>query len=141
MNIELVYTGEGAAFKGYSSEGNELTLDGSPNLGGQGKGPRPMELVLFGLAGCMAMDVLHIISKARAKLEQAKLEVNAQRVDAIPAIFEQIHLCFHLGGEGVTEKMAQRAIDLSLDRYCSVAQMLSPKVKITAELHFIAQVT
>ena len=141
MNVELVYTGEGAAFKGYDSEGNELTLDGSPNLGGQGKGPRPMELVLFGLAGCMAMDVLHIINKARAKLTKAKLEVNAQRVSSIPAIFEQIHLCFYLGGEGVTEKMAQRAIDLSLDRYCSVAQMLSPKVKITAELHLMSEVT
>ena len=138
MNIQLVYTGEGAAFKGYNTDGNELILDGSPDLGGQGKGPRPMEMVLFGLAGCMAMDVLHIIQKARASLEKAELQVSAKRVDAIPAVFEQIHLCFRLGGEGLTEKIAQRAIDLSLDRYCSVAQMLSPKVKITAEVHLVS---
>lgn len=137
MNIELVYTGEGAAFRGYNAEGNELILDGSPSLGGQGKGPRPMELVLFGLAGCMAMDVLHIIGKARVKLEKAQLKVNAQRADAVPAVFEEVHLCFHLAGQGLTKKLAQRAIDLSLDRYCSVAQMLSPKVKITAEMNLM----
>ena len=135
MDIQLVYTGEGAAFKGYNTDGNELTLDGSPDLGGQGKGPRPMELVLFGLAGCMAMDVLHIIQKARASLQQAELKVSAKRVDATPAVFEQINLYFCLKGEGLTEKIAQRAIDLSLDRYCSVAQMLSPKVKITAKVN------
>ena len=99
MNVRLVYTGEGASFKGYNTDGNELILDGSPDLGGLGKGPRPMELVLFGLAGCMGMDVLHIIQKARARLERVELQVKAQRVDAIPGLFfEQIHLCFYLGG-------------------------------------------
>ena len=81
--------------------------------------------------------VLHIIKKARASLQKAELKVSASRVDAVPAVFEQVHLCFELTGEGLTEKIAQRAIDLSLDRYCSVAQMLSPKVKITAEVHLV----
>ncbi len=137
MDIQLVYTGEGAAFTAHNAEGNELILDGSPDLGGQGKGPRPMEMVLFGLAGCMAMDVLHIIRKARAELAQAKITAKAERAQSIPAVFERIHLSFELGGEGLTEKTAQRAIDLSLERYCSVAHMLSPKVEITADLNLL----
>ena len=134
MQIRLIYEGEGAAFKGLTEEGCHLTLDGSPSLGGQGKGPRPMELVLFGLAGCASMDVLHILRKGRLDLSHAEVLATGHRVDSIPAVFDKIHLQFELGGIGLTEQKAQRAIDLSLEHYCSVAKMLSPHVEMTAEL-------
>ena len=134
MQIKLTYEGKGAAFDGLTQDGCHLTLDGSPNLGGEGKGPRPMELVLFGLAGCASMDVLHILRKGRIELTYAEVIAHGHRADSIPAVFEKIHLQFELGGSGLTKPKAQRAIDLSLERYCSVAKMLSPHVELTAEL-------
>lgn len=135
MEIKLTYHGVGAAFTAHNSDGNELVIDGSPQLGGEGLGPRPMEMVLFGLAGCAAMDVLHILRKGRVELSHAVITAKGERADAVPAVFERVHLTFDLGGEGLTERQAQRAIDLSIKQYCSVAHMLSPKVEITATLN------
>ena len=137
MEIKLTYQGIGAAFKAMNSDGNELIIDGSPQLGGEGKGPRPMEMVLFGLAGCAAMDVLHILRKGRSHLTHAVVTASGQRVDAVPAVFQSVHLGFELAGDRLSEKQAQRAIDLSIERYCSVAQMLASKVEITASLSLI----
>ena len=137
MKIQLTYEGQGAAFKGITEEGCELILDGSPSLGGENKGPRPMQLVLFGLAGCASMDVLHILRKGRLDLSHAIITATGNRAESVPAVFETIHLHFELAGSGLTEQKAQRAIDLSLERYCSVAQMLSPHVHITADLKIL----
>ena len=131
MRVSLRYRGEGAAFDAETEGGQRLVLDGSPNLGGQGLGARPMEMVLFGLAGCAGMDVLHIIRKGRRELSHAFIEVDAQRADAVPAIFERVHLSFDLSGEGLSQEVAERAVNLSIERYCSVAQMLQPHVEIT----------
>jgi putative redox protein len=138
MKIKLNYQGQGAAFNGVTDDGQQVTLDGSSALGGQGLGARPMQLVLFGLAGCAAMDVLHIIRKGRRDLTYAQISVDAERADSIPAVFSSIHLIFDLGGEGLTQSIAERAVKLSIERYCSVAQMLSPHVEITASVNVIA---
>ena len=137
MQITLTYQGEGAAFDGVTDDGSTLTLDGSPALGGVGKGARPMEMVLFGLAGCAAMDVLHIVRKGRRELSTALITARGERADAVPAVFSAVHLDFKLGGDGLTEAIVQRAVDLSIERYCSVAQMLSPHVKITSSVALI----
>lgn len=137
MEITLTYQGEGAAFDGITEDGSKLTLDGSPALGGVGKGPRPMELVLFGLAGCAAMDVLHIVRKGRRELSTAVITARGERAETVPAVFRAVHLSFELGGEGLTESIVQRAVDLSIERYCSVAQMLSPHVTITSSVTLI----
>ena len=139
MHIQLTYSGKGAAFTGSTPDGHEIILDGSPSLGGENLGVRPMEMVLFGLAGCAAMDILHIVQKGRTTLTQAYITATGHRVDTIPSVFERIHLSFTLAGKGLTIKQARRAIDLSLERYCSVAQMLSPHVQITSELNFIGE--
>lgn len=137
MEIKITYRGEGAAFDGLTDEGTSLTLDGSSALGGVGAGPRPMEMILFGLAGCAAMDVLHIIRKGRRELTHAIITATGQRADSIPAVFTAIHLVFELGGDDLTEAVAQRAVDLSLERYCSVAKMLSPHVSLSAEVRLV----
>ena len=72
------------------------------------------------------MDVLHIIRKGRRELSRAVIEVDAVRADAVPAVFERIHLTFDLSGEGVSQEIAERAVNLSIERYCSVARMLQP---------------
>lgn len=138
MKIWLNYQGSGAAFSGETEGGQQLMLDGSPDLGGVGLGARPMELVLFGLAGCAGMDVLHIIRKGRRELTVAQIEVDAERADAVPAVFKRIHLSFELGGDGLTQEIAERAVRLSIERYCSVAQMLQPDVEISASTKVIS---
>ena len=137
MEIKLVYEGFGAAFKATNKAGHELTIDGSPALGGEEKGPRPMEMVLFGLAGCAAMDVLHILRKGRKELKHGVIIAHGERAEATPAVFRRVHLSFELGGDDLTERQAQRAIELSLERYCSVARMLAPHVEITSTLRLI----
>ena len=134
MRITLTYQGQGAAFNGMTDDGQTLMLDGSQALGGQGLGPRPMELVLFGLAGCAAMDVLHIIRKGRRDLDYARITAEGNRAESIPAVFRSVHLFFELGGKDLTQSVAERAVTLSLERYCSVAQMLSPHVQITGSV-------
>ena len=137
MKVVLNYLGEGAAFEGVTEDGQEIILDGSAALGGRGLGPRPMEMVLFGLAGCAAMDVLHIIRKGRRELDHACITVDAERADAVPAVFTSVHLLFELGGARLTQAIAERAVTLSLERYCSVAQMLSPHVVLSASIKMI----
>ena len=131
MRVSLHYRGEGAAFDVENERGQRLVIDGSPELGGRDLGARPMEHVLFGLAGCAGMDVLHIIRKGRRELSRAVIEVDAVRADAVPAVFERIHLTFDLSGEGVSQEIAERAVNLSIERYCSVARMLQPHVEVT----------
>lgn len=90
----------------------------------------PMELVLVSLAGCSSIDVVDILKKQRQELKELQVKVEASRKDAIPAVFADINLHFILQGELQTEKVT-RAIDLSLNKYCSVAQMLKHSVEIT----------
>ena len=134
MKVVLNYQGEGAAFEGMTEDGQEIILDGSAALGGQGLGPRPMEMVLFGLAGCAAMDVLHIIRRGRRELDHARITVDGERADTVPAVFTSIHLSFELGGPQLTQAIVERAVTLSLERYCSVAQMLSPHVALSSSI-------
>ena len=137
VQITLTYRGEGAAFDGLTDHGQAITLDGSPALGGAERGPRPMEMVLFGLAGCAAMDVLHIIRKGRRELTHAIVTARGERADAVPAVFSAVHLQFELGGVGLTLPVIERAVALSVERYCSVAHMLSPHVEISASVELV----
>lgn len=90
----------------------------------------PMELVLVSVAGCSSIDIVEILKKQRQDLEDLQVKVDGQRVDAIPAVFESIHLHFIFKGDLQKEKV-ERAIDLSMNKYCSVSHMLKPNVNIT----------
>ncbi|UTW64986.1 OsmC family protein [bacterium SCSIO 12643] len=95
---------------------------------------RPMELLLMGVAGCSSVDVIGILNKQRQKIDDYKVVVHGERVKAIPAIFKSIHVEFHLLGDIQPEK-AQRAIHLSIDKYCSVSKMLEQATNITTQLY------
>lgn len=128
MKITLKRAGA-AAFEATSDDGLQLRLDGPPALGGEGTGMRPMQLVLVGLAGCSAMDVIHILRKQSQPLEDLEIEVDGHRADAVPAVFDRVVLTFTASGELDPRKLA-RAVQLSVDKYCSVAAMLK-EVDIT----------
>jgi putative redox protein len=120
----------GAKFEGRNADGNVIVLDGPPSVGGVGQGVRPMQLVLIGLAGCSAVDVLHILQKGRLTLDDLEVQVEAVRADAVPAVFTDVHMRFVASGDFPDDRL-QRAVELSVDKYCSVATMLQPDVKIT----------
>ncbi len=122
------------SFVGESGSGHSFVLDGSPEHGGRNLGVRPMETVLIGLGGCSAFDVMLMLKKSRQQVVDCEVELNAVRADAVPAVFEKIHLKFLVSGHNLSEKQVMRAVGLSLEKYCSVTKMLEETVKITHEV-------
>jgi putative redox protein len=121
-----------AAFQAHAGSGGEVVLDGSPEIGGEGRGMRPMELLLTSLASCAAMDVVHILGKQKQPLEGLSIEVTGTRVDAVPAHFSAIHLRFVATGAVAPNKL-ERAVRLGVEKYCSVGASLRPDIDVTWE--------
>jgi putative redox protein len=114
-----------------NEEGNALTMDASPDIGGTGRGFRPMQTLLAGLGGCSAIDVVVILEKSRQPLEDIQVEINGNRQQGVePSLFETIHVKYKLKG-GFTDEAAQRAVDWSMKKYCSVAKTLEKTAVIT----------
>lgn len=121
----------GALFEGTNATGQRVLVDGPPDLGGQAEGVRPMELLLLALAGCAAMDVIHILEKQQKEpLADLDVSVKGVRADATPAVYTDIALHFEVSGPIDAHKL-ERAVKLSMDKYCSVAQMLMKGATIT----------
>ena len=118
-------------FSGRAESGHEIIIDGPPALGGENQGMRPMEMVLLGLGGCSAMDVMHILKKARQKVSGCHIELDGTRAEKDPKVFTDIHLNFVIEGESVSEKQVARAVQLSAEKYCSASIMLRNSVNIT----------
>lgn len=115
---------DGAMFLGESGSGHSVVMDGPPDHGGRNLGPRPMEMLLLGLGGCSAYDVMGMLQKARQQVVDCRVEIQAERADAVPAVFTRIHLHFVVTGVGLKEKQVQRAVELSAEKYCSASIML-----------------
>lgn len=121
----------GALFEATNAGGQTALIDGPPDLGGQGEGVRPMEALLMALAGCSAMDVIHILEKQQKEpLADLDVSVRGLRADAVPAVYTDIALAFEASGPVDPHKF-ERAVKLSMEKYCSVAKMLQPSATIT----------
>jgi len=114
----------GACFDIDVSSGHSITIDGSPEIGGENRGARPMELVLAGLGGCTAMDVLEILKKSRQQVTDVQIKLNAERAEKPPRVFTQIDIHYLVSGYNLREKTVQRAVDLSAEKYCSASIMI-----------------
>jgi putative redox protein len=99
-------------------------MDGAPDQGGRNMGVRPMEMVLMGLGGCASFDVMTMLEKGRQQVTDCKTELEAERVDAVPAVFSKIHLHFIVTGTDLKESQVKRAVELSAEKYCSASIML-----------------
>lgn len=122
---------EDVMFVGETDSGHSLVIDGPPEHGGRNLGVRPMELILQGLGGCTAFDVMHILGKARQPVTDCVLEIEAERAETDPKVFTKIHIHFVVSGQGLSEKHVERAIQLSAEKYCSASIMLGKSVDIT----------
>lgn len=108
-----------------------ITIDGPPEFGGSSAGVRPKELLLLSLAGCTASDVISILQKKRAKLNDFEINITAETREEHPQVFTKIHIEYVFYGEELKTEDIERAIELSSTKYCSVQAMLRPAVEIT----------
>ena len=115
---------EKVKFVGESASGHGIVLDGAADSGGSNLGMRPLELMALGTGGCSAYDVVTILQKARQQVTACEVEIEANRVDATPAVFDSIHLHFRIAGKDLNEQQVARAISLSAEKYCSASIML-----------------
>lgn len=115
---------DGAMFLAESGSGHCVVMDGPEDSGGRNAGVRPMEMLLLGLGGCSAFDVVSILRKGRQPVGDCRVELSATRADAVPAVFETIHLHFIVSGKGLDPAKVQRAVELSAEKYCSASIML-----------------
>ncbi|WP_316745031.1 OsmC family protein [Pedobacter antarcticus] len=137
MEINLIRKNNKFNFEAENSSGFKVELDANPAIGGDGKGFRPMEMLLVGLGGCSGIDMVNILSKQKEELSDIRIRINATRKEnEIPAIFEVINIHFDLYGSFSVQK-AQRALDLTFEKYCSVSHILghSAKINFTYTIH------
>jgi putative redox protein len=130
MNTRVKWV-EGACFLGESGSGHAIAMDGAPEHGGRNLGPRPMEMLLLGLGGCTAFDVVSILKKGRQPVQDCQVEVNAERAPNPPKVFTKIHVHFIIEGKDLSEAAVARAVDLSASKYCSASLMLAKSAEIS----------
>ncbi len=126
-----------AMFIAESGSGHALVMDGPPEHGGRNLGVRPMEMLLLGMGGCTAFDVVHILKKSRQPVTDCVAELEAERAETDPKVFTHIHVHFIISGKGLDEKRVQRAVQLSAEKYCSASIMLSKAVEISHDYEII----
>ncbi|WP_210236437.1 OsmC family protein, partial [Mesorhizobium sp. M4B.F.Ca.ET.172.01.1.1] len=111
--------GETLGLVGESGSGHKVVLGTARRPDGHTPGPSPMELVLIGTGGCSAYDVVHILEKGREAIEDCVVELDADRAETDPKVFTRIHMHFIVKGHALSHDKVERAIDLSIEKYCS----------------------
>jgi putative redox protein len=122
---------EGMTFVAESGSGHAVVVDAAPDVGGKDLGARPMELVLMGTGACTAIDVVHILRKARQPVTDCVVELEAERAPEDPKVFTKIHLHYLVTGNGLARSQVERAVKLSKEKYCSATIMLAATAQIT----------
>lgn len=131
MKVELVRVDDAFHFEAIGASGVAQHIDAATDIGGHNAGARPMEMLLMGLAGCTAIDVILILQKQKQVIDDFRLSVEGLREKgATPAPFQKIHITYKLKGQLNSDKV-KRAIDLSMDKYCSATAQFRPTTAIT----------
>jgi putative redox protein len=132
MNAKITWT-QGRQYVAESESGHALVLDTGKDFGGQDTGPRPMELLLMGTAGCTAVDVQYILAdRMHETVDALTVRAEAQRADEHPKVFTKLHLHYAVRGRSIKEKNLVRAITLSMTTYCSASTMIKKSAAVTA---------
>jgi len=125
-------------FVAESGSGHAMVIDGPPETGGQNLGMRPMEMLLLGMGGCTAVDVLSILEKARQKVNGCVVELSAERAEQPPKVFTRIHVHYKVSGRNLGDAQVARAIQLSAEKYCSASVMLGKTAEITHDYEILS---
>lgn len=129
IEADVVWEG-GMAFAARTDSHHFLTLDASIEDGGKNSGPRPMELVACALGGCTAMDVVAFLTKRRRTVESLNVRVTGKRATTEPAVFKEVIVEYRLRGPDLTEEDVRWAVELSINKYCSVLAMIGQTARI-----------
>jgi len=129
LDAKITYV-KGLQFVGDSSSGHAVVMDGEPSDGGHNTGPRPMELLLLGAGGCSGMDVISILKKKRQEVTGLEIRVKGEKAEDYPKKFTHITLEFIVKGRNISEEAVKKAIELSMNKYCSVKAALEGAAKI-----------
>ncbi len=127
-SVTLEWTGD-LRFSGGPPDGPATVVDGD-----LGTGPAPMHQLLVALAGCMGADIVSILPKMQVALATCSITATGERRAEPPQRYVSLHLDVRLAGEGLDLGKARRAIDLSLEKYCSVRHSLDPAIPVTYDL-------
>ena len=125
------------SFVGESGSGHSVVMDGPPENGGRNLGIRPMEMVLLGMGGCTAFDVVMILQRSRQNIADVHVEIEAERSAEVPKVFTKIHAHYVVKGAGLDPKKVERAIDMTAEKYCSVSIMLAATAEVTHDFEII----
>lgn len=120
----------GMQFVGISGSGHAVAMDAPTDVGGTATGPTPMEMVLIALGGCTGMDVVSILRKMQVNFTRFEMAIHGERAPEYPKNFTKIQIVYKIWGD-IPEEKIKRAIDLSLEKYCSVSNSLKPKAEIS----------
>jgi putative redox protein len=124
MKIEFTRLDNDFHFEAISETGNIANMDAAENIGGHNKGVRPMQMLIMGLGGCAAIDIVMILKKQKQEINDFKISVEAHREEGKePSLWKTIQIVFKLKGK-IDEDKAKRAVQLSMEKYCSVARTL-----------------
>jgi putative redox protein len=137
---QVTWVGPGLRLVGEGGHGPAIVLDHVlPDEERQEGGPRPMELLLIGLAGCTSMDVISVLQKKRQPITGLETKVTAERAEEHPKVYTAIHLEFLVKGKGVKPEAVERAIELSETKYCPAIAMLRQTVKIATSYRIVEE--
>jgi putative redox protein len=124
-------------FIGETGSGHSIVMDGAPEAGGRNLGVRPMELLLLGLGGCSAFDVVLILKRGRQDVLDCVVELDAQRAPEDPKVFTRIVMRYIVTGRNLDRRKVERAVRLSDEKYCSASAMLAKTAKIEHEIEIV----
>ena len=122
---------DGMKFIGTADSGHDVVMDGPSEHGGSDSAARPMELLLIGLGGCTGMDAISILRKKKQPVEGFEMNISGTRAEDHPMRYTDIQIEFVVKGKGVDEKAVKRAVDLSMEKYCSVKATLEQHTKVS----------
>ncbi len=125
---------DGMRFLATTGTGHSLVMDGAPDAGGLNQGARPMEMLLAGLGGCSAFDVVLILKRSREPVTGCRVDMDAERAETDPKVFTNIVMRFTVTGSKLSHAKVERAVKLSAEKYCSAVAMLSATATITHEV-------
>ncbi len=135
MDVRVKWAGE-RTFIGEAGSGHKIVF-GAANGDSPKPGPSPMELMLLGTGGCSAYDVVSILEKGREPVEDVQVEISAERAEADPKVFVKMHLHFIVKGRGINPAKVERAISLSVDKYCSASAMMAKSAVLTHDFEVV----
>lgn len=136
MKARIKWLG-GRNFVGESGTGHAVVMGSTPVAGQVQLGASPMELVLIGMGGCTAVDVVLILEKGREAIEDCVAELEATRAETDPKVFTRIHVHFVVKGRKLNRDKVERAIRLSADKYCSASAMIAKTATITHDFEVV----